>query len=174
MSNRNAASLTGLLLVRKGAAAPSPLGREAGPDAPTPRRFTPKPAPEPSRVGPSPVTLRAANDKLTKAVRKNTRNVAAAKQNGKPRPAPAKARSAPSGGGPSAVRRFTLRLSPEQHLLLRLASVHLGRSGQKLLLVALDEYLDRIAPELREGNCACLLDGVVGPPPRGRAKGKPA
>ncbi len=156
MSNRNAASLNGSLLVRKGAAAPSPLGNEgglgheAGPDAPTRRRFTPK-------LAPSPVTLRAANDKLAKAARRN----------GKPR-------RAPSDDGSSKIRRFTLRLSPEQHLRLRLASVHLGRSGQKLLLEALDEYLGRIAPELREGNCACLLEGVTGPPRRRRAKGKPA
>lgn len=147
MSHRNAASLTGSLLVRKGTAAPSPLGREAGPDAPARRRFTPK-------LAPSPVALAAANDKSAKA----------AGRNGKPR-------AAPSGEGPSRVRRFTLRLSREQHLRLRLASVHLGRSGQKLLLEALDEYLGRIAPELREGNCACLLEGLDAPP---RGKRKPA
>jgi hypothetical protein len=163
MSNRNAASLTGSLLVRKGAAAPSPLKREArvldggaGYDAPSPGRFTPTLAPKPS-----PVALRAANGKPA----------AAAKKNGKHRPAPASARSASSGDGSSHVRRFTLRLSRDQHLRLRIASVHLGRSGQKLILEAVNEYLDRIAPELRDGNCACILDAVPAPPPtRGNKK----
>lgn len=154
MSNRSAASLTGSLLVRKGAAAPSPFKFEAGKreartDAPPRRRFTPK-------LAPSPESLRADNDKPAKA----------AKRSGKPRPAPS------GGEGSSEIRRFTLRLSPDQHLRLRIASVHLGKSGQKLLLQALDEYLDRVAPELRDGNCACILDGVIGPPPRG--KGNPA
>jgi len=155
MSNRNAASLSGSLLVRKGAAVPSPFDHEAGPDAPTRRRFTPK-------LAPSPVSLRADNDTPAKA----------AKRSGKPRPAPAKTRIAPAGEGSSEIRRFTLRLSPDQHLRLRIASVHLGISGQKLILEAVNEYLSRVAPELRDGNCACILDGVATPPPRG--KGKPA
>lgn len=158
MSNRNAASLTGSLLVRKGAAAPSPLRRESGSDAPSRSRFKPK-------LAPSPVTLRAANDKLARSAK------GAAKGNGKPRRSRTKTAAEPAREGASDVRRFTLRLSPDQHLKLRLASVHLGRSGQKLVLEAVNEYLERIAPELRDGNCACILDGVEAPP---RAKGRPA
>lgn len=154
MSNRNAASLTGSLLVRKGAAAPSPFRHESGSDAPSRSRFKPK-------LAPSPVTLRAANDKLARA----------AKGNGKPRGPRAKTPVEPARDGSSHVRRFTLRLSPDQHLKLRLASVHLGRSGQKLVLEAVNEYLERIAPELRDGDCACILDGVDAPP---RAKKSPA
>lgn len=158
MSNRNAASLTGSLLVRKGAAAPSPFRRGSDSDTPSRGRFKPK-------LAPSPVTLRAANDKLAQAAK------GPAKGSGKPRRSRAKTPIEPARDGASHVRRFTLRLSADQHLKLRLASVHLGRSGQKLILEAVNEYLERIAPELRDGNCACILDGAEAPP---RAKRSPA
>jgi len=151
MSNRTAASLTGSLLVRKGAAAPSPLGRELGVDAPPPGRYVP--APERAQDARSMVALRVANDKPAMAPRMND----------KPHVAVAKTASAASGAEPPASRRFTLRLSQDQHKQLRLASVHLGLSGQKMLLKALDEYLGRIAPELAGGNCACILDGAAAP-----------
>jgi len=164
MSNRTAASLTGSLLVRKGAAAPSPLGREMGFDAPPPGRYAPAPAPERAQDVRSTVALRVANDKPAKAPRKN----------GKPHVAVVKTVSAASGAEALAPRRFTLRLSQDQHKQLRLASVHLGLSGQKMLLKALDEYLGRVAPELAGGNCACILDGKVAPlvPRSDRAIGK--
>jgi len=58
----------------------------------------------------------------------------------------------------SARRRFTLRLDPDQHLRLRLASVQLGMSSQALVLAALDAHLRNIAPGIRDGGCACLGD----------------
>ncbi|MCZ6858884.1 MAG: hypothetical protein O7I42_01150 [Alphaproteobacteria bacterium] len=170
MRNRNAASLTGSLLVRKGAAEPSPFGHGASLDAPTPSRFAPMQSPIPSQGAPSPAPFRTANDKLTEAVGESGKTVAAAKQNDKPVESSAKTRIAPTGDGSSEVRRFTLRLSQDQHLKLRIASVHLGLSGQKLILEAVNEYLERVAPELRDGNCACILDGVSVPPPGGKVK----
>jgi len=158
MSDRNAASLTGSLLVRKGAAAPSPLKRDAGFDAPAPSRFTPTLAAESRQNAPSPVSLPAVPGKPA----------ARAGKNGKRGSTPAAARTVSPGDDSSEIRRFTLRLSQNQHLRLRLASVHLGRSGQKLILEAVNEYLDRIAPELRDGNCACFLDGMVISPPHGK------
>ncbi|MHA1538132.1 MAG: hypothetical protein ACTSUD_11305 [Alphaproteobacteria bacterium] len=126
MSNRNAASLTGSLLVRKGAASPSSFGHEVGLFEHENGLEARPSGQSGSASRPSPVIQPPANDKF----------------------------SAAPAGGPAKVRRFTLRLSGEEHLRLRLASVYLGRSGQKLVLEAVNQYLERVAPELSDENLA--------------------
>lgn len=59
-------------------------------------------------------------------------------------PAP-KPRAAPGSKGKAA---FTLRLEPERHLQLRLASAYLHRSAQNLVTEALDRFLADLAPEI--------------------------
>jgi hypothetical protein len=53
-------------------------------------------------------------------------------------------------------RRITLRLDPGRHVRLKLASAHLDRSIQDILIDALDDHLARVAPNVAEGGCACL------------------
>jgi hypothetical protein len=69
------------------------------------------------------------------------------------------ARAAPAGAPPSGGRhdrKVSLRLDAERHRKLRLAAVHLGRSGQRILLDALDAHLARCAETIPAGDCACL------------------
>jgi hypothetical protein len=47
-------------------------------------------------------------------------------------------------------RRLTLRLDPDRHMRLKLATAHLDISLQDFLIAALDAHLAREAP------CACL------------------
>lgn len=68
-------------------------------------------------------------------------------------PAPAIARPALD---PQGRARVSLRLDPERHLRLKLASAHLGCSIQELLTGALDRYLEVRAPDIAHGSCACL------------------
>jgi hypothetical protein len=53
-------------------------------------------------------------------------------------------------------RRITLRLDPGRHVRLKLASAHLDRSIQDIVIDALDDHLARVAPNVAEGGCACL------------------
>ncbi len=55
-------------------------------------------------------------------------------------PAPAKSAAKPATAAHKAA--FTLRLDPDRHLRLRLASAVAGRSSQQLLVAALDAFLD--------------------------------
>lgn len=73
-------------------------------------------------------------------------------------PTPPRAVSAgtPASGGPRD-HKVSLRLDAERHRKLRLATVHLGRSGQSILLEALDAHLARCADSIVAGDCACLL-----------------
>jgi hypothetical protein len=67
---------------------------------------------------------------------------------------PARAASNP----PSHNRgvKVSLRLDEDRHLKLRLAAAHQHRSGQEILLAALDAYLKTCAATAMDGNCACL------------------
>jgi predicted DNA-binding protein len=49
---------------------------------------------------------------------------------------------------------FTLRLDPERHLRLRLASAHQHRSSQQIVVEALDRYLEQL-PALAAAVSAC-------------------
>lgn len=64
--------------------------------------------------------------------------------------------SAPRGGGAAAAAKLSLRLDGDRHRRLRVASLHLGRSGQQILVEALDAYLERSAEAILGGQCACL------------------
>jgi hypothetical protein len=72
---------------------------------------------------------------------------------------PAKSEGGKGGGGgkPSlGAVKLSLRLDPERHTRLRVAAAHLRRSGQEIMLAALDAYLADKAHEIRGGSCACL------------------
>lgn len=73
----------------------------------------------------------------------------------------------PAGGGPDDTgsdggtdsgdrARVTLRLDEARHLRLKLAAAHLQKSLQEILTVALDRYLEQVAPEILRNNCVCL------------------
>jgi hypothetical protein len=68
--------------------------------------------------------------------------------------------------GPAAADRvaFTLRLDRERHVRLKVLAARRGRSGQEMLLRALDAYLEACA-----ADCPCLRG--VAPP---RIKSDPA
>jgi hypothetical protein len=86
------------------------------------------------------------------------------------RPAP----SVPPSSGSSAIRpngtphlrvvnnvariRISVRLDPDRHRALKLIAAHTGRSVQDLTVAALDEYLDSLGGEVRDGQCLCLND----------------
>ncbi len=53
--------------------------------------------------------------------------------------------SAPRRGKASRVR-VTMRIDPERHFRLRLVAAHLNQSTQDVLSLALDAYLDQVAP----------------------------
>jgi hypothetical protein len=57
--------------------------------------------------------------------------------------------NAPVHPSNSANRSFTLRLDASRHLSLRLAAIVTNRSGQKLLIEALDRILSEDPPERR-------------------------
>jgi hypothetical protein len=52
--------------------------------------------------------------------------------------------------------KVSLRLDADRHTRLRIAALHLGRSGQQLLVEALDRYLDTAVGTVLAGQCACL------------------
>ena len=55
--------------------------------------------------------------------------------------------------------RISLRLDPERYLKLKLSAAHLHRNLQEILIASLDNYLEQIAPTVKDGNCACLESG---------------
>jgi hypothetical protein len=62
----------------------------------------------------------------------------------------------PPGGGVAPAVKLSLRLDGDRHRRLRIAALHLGRSGQQILVEALDAYLERSAEAILGGQCACL------------------
>jgi len=52
--------------------------------------------------------------------------------------------------------RVPLRLDAARHRRLRIAAAHFHKSAQAVMLAALDNYLDRIAPSALDEPCACL------------------
>jgi hypothetical protein len=106
---------------------------------------------------------------------------AAAKPERQP-PGPATPREAPESRvqraaaapqEPKQVRRpatdervaFTLRLDPERHARLRILAARRGRSGQEMLLKALDAYLEACA-----ADCPCLRPTKTPKPPTDPAR----
>lgn len=86
-----------------------------------------------------------------------------------PAPAPARpvrARSVVSRpASPGRRIALTLRLDRRRHLGLKIVSAHVRRSGQNLMLEALDSLLDSYADVVREGE-EMLANGVDKNPPR--------
>jgi hypothetical protein len=56
----------------------------------------------------------------------------------------------------TAFSRITLRVDDKQRLRLRLASAHLGKSRQMILIDALDHYLKRVMPTFLHDPCPCI------------------
>lgn len=54
--------------------------------------------------------------------------------------------------------RMSIRMTPEQHLKLKLLSAHSKMSAQTIIETALDEYVQRNNSELIPSNCACVQD----------------
>jgi len=63
-------------------------------------------------------------------------------------PPPSLARTAPS--------RITLRIDEAQRLRLRLASAHLGKTRQVILIEALEHYFKRVLPAYLHDPCPCI------------------
>jgi len=55
--------------------------------------------------------------------------------------------------------RLTLRVDEMQRLRLRLASAHLGKSRQVILIEALDHYFKRVLPAFLHDPCPCIQGG---------------
>jgi hypothetical protein len=59
----------------------------------------------------------------------------------------------------AAFTRLTLRVDETQRLRLRLASAHLGKSRQVILIEALDHYFRRVLPAFLHDPCPCIQGG---------------
>ena len=57
--------------------------------------------------------------------------------------------------------RISLRLDADRYLRLKLAAAHLHENLQEVLIAALDSHLERMAPTVKNGNCACLEGGCT-------------
>ncbi len=72
---------------------------------------------------------------------------------------PRSATRRPAARRDDGFTHLSLRINSVRHLRLRLAAAHLGRSGNSLVVAALDHYLDHVLPTLLEGKCPCLEKG---------------
>lgn len=63
--------------------------------------------------------------------------------------------------GSAEHKRISLRLDERQRLRLRLASAHLSKNRQAILLEALDHYFKQVVPKLLNNPCPCLANGVA-------------
>jgi hypothetical protein len=59
----------------------------------------------------------------------------------------------------TAFSRLTLRVDETQRLRLRLASAHLGKSRQVILIEALEHYFKRVLPAFLHDSCPCIQGG---------------
>jgi hypothetical protein len=55
--------------------------------------------------------------------------------------------------------RITLRVDDMQRLRLRLASAHLGKNRQVILIEALEHYFKRVLPAFLHDPCPCIQGG---------------
>ena len=55
--------------------------------------------------------------------------------------------------------RFTLRVDETRRLQLRLASAHLGKNRQVILIEALDHYFKHVLPAFLHDPCPCIQSG---------------
>jgi hypothetical protein len=79
--------------------------------------------------------------------------------------------ASPGGAKPRRTRRIrspddrprvALRLDEKRRLRLKLASAHLRKSTQAMLLAALDHYFERVVPMLVGEGCVCLATPGAG------------
>jgi hypothetical protein len=61
----------------------------------------------------------------------------------------------------TAFSRLTLRVDETQRLRLRLASAHLGKSRQVILIEALEHYFKRVLPAFLHDPCPCIQGGTA-------------
>lgn len=151
MSLKQRASLTGALLVRKGAAIPVQLVQQALADEQgksIPQHLVPRALRPLSLVRPT--TLRAVDSPATFD---------------EPSAAPAAPGStaapllAGGGGGmapPPDRAKLSLRVDRSRHLRVKLVAAHLRLRVQDILTAALDSYLNRVSPDVSAGKCACV------------------
>jgi hypothetical protein len=59
----------------------------------------------------------------------------------------------------TAFTRVSLHVDETQRLRLRLASAHLGKSRQVILIEALDHYFKRVLPAFLHDPCPCIQGG---------------
>ena len=164
ISFKEAASLTGSLLARKGSAVPAALALSplavmqhpamaALPPAPGPALPMPVAARMPLLLRPTPQMEGWRSpppfQPAPRAPARPEAKAPEAKTAGGPKEPPSR-----RGSGKSA--KVSLRLDDERHRKLRLASVHQQLSGQQILLKALDAYLADCAPVVMDGNCVCI------------------
>ena len=57
---------------------------------------------------------------------------------------------------PTAPRRIGILLDERQRLRLRLASAHLGKSRQEIVIDAVEHYLTEVVPTFLHGPCSCI------------------
>lgn len=148
-NNFRAASLTGSLLARKGAALPAgphvsgldALAKDMAHDlaANRPVRHDP---PTPVSIAPAQPAPVAAAAPLEQP------------EDGAPAEAvrPSKPRAASGSSGKAAL---TVRLDPERHFKLRLLSAHINRSSQQIMIDALDAFLQEHGADISPHMCAC-------------------
>jgi hypothetical protein len=55
--------------------------------------------------------------------------------------------------------RLSVRVDEKLQLRLRLASAHLGKNRQTILLEAIDHYLDKVLPTHLHDRCPCIEAG---------------
>ncbi len=74
--------------------------------------------------------------------------------------------NSPAEAGPKTDKpgraKLTMRLDRERHFRLKLVAAHLNQSTQDVLSVALDSYLDQVAPAVINSAAAGRLAGESG------------
>lgn len=143
--NQGSAILTGSLLARKGAAAPS---NSFG------KLFEASPAASQGLADRKPCDEAVRNENVALGASQQTSGCLRAAPS-----AEMTVGSENSGNGGPGRAKLSLRLDRERHLRLKIAAAHLGRSNQAILLDALDSYLEKIAPETAI-DCVCLNGGA--------------
>lgn len=70
-------------------------------------------------------------------------------------------------GTPRRSKRVTLRMDPDHYLRARIAAAHLGMSVQRLMLAAIDTYLNEVGSVACDAGCACLAQEAAPAPATG-------
>ena len=143
MNYMKVAALTSSLLARKGAAVPSAFSPTAMPPMP-PMAKPPAPKPPaPKPPAPKPPAPPAAATRKTAA-------------------AAGGAVTQPKRDGTGRIK-MSLRLTPDQHLKLKLVAAFRRESAQKLLVTAIERHLDQVAPRSCRTSCPISRDRPVAP-----------